>query len=107
MADITYESAVDLWYGHQSVTCVAQPISPLNLATLLKGILLRAPGANDPVPNTVCVWVGDMRVQANSLSEVGGMPIAPGESLFIPINLVNRLYVVSIVAGQDLAWMAL
>jgi len=102
---ISHETAANLRYGHKSVDDTSQRLYDFSLPCL-KGVLLRTPGAVDPVPNTVCVWVGDARVLASSNIANGGMPIPPGESLFIPIDDVSKIWVVSTVAGQDVAWMA-
>ncbi|MEN6406094.1 MAG: hypothetical protein ABFC77_06435 [Thermoguttaceae bacterium] len=72
-----------------------------------KGVLLRTPGSVDPTPNAVCVWVGGACVTADSDGQTGGMPIPPGESLFVPIDDPSRLWVVSTDANQNVAWMAM
>ena len=106
LTDIGKETASSLDYGH----CPVGP-TPRRLASesspCLKGVLIRAPGSVDPMPNTVCVWVGDARVLASSDEDRGGMPIPPGEALFIPIDDPYRLWVVSTDGDQDVAWMAM
>ena len=58
LTDIGKETASSLDYGH----CPVGP-TPRRLTSesspCLKGVLIRAPGSVDPMPNTVCVWVGD------------------------------------------------
>jgi len=104
--DIERESARALYYGHQTVGLTVRQLV-VRSCPCLKGVLLRTPSTTDPVPNTACVWVGDSRVTADSDEGTGGMPIPAGESLFIPINDVNQLWVVSILDGQDVAWMGM
>jgi hypothetical protein len=106
ITDIGKEAATNLGYGHCPVSTTTQRLSSVS-ASCQKGVLIRAPGVSDPVPNTACVWVGDARVLATSDDERGGMPIPPGESLFVPIDDPYRLWVVSTANGQDVAWMAM
>jgi len=70
-----------------------------------KGILLRAPGADDPVPNTAPVWVGGSAVTADADVGTGGLPILPGESVVLPIDDPNDVWVISTAATQDIAWL--
>lgn len=106
LMDIGSETASNLDYGHCTVG-----LTPCRLASesspCRKGVLIRAPGSLDPTPNTVCVWVGDSRVLASSNEDRGGMPVAPGEAIFIPTDDLYRLWAVSTDDGQDVAWMAM
>jgi hypothetical protein len=106
MSEITKENATDLFYGHCLAGPTAKRLSEQS-TPVLKGVLIRAAGIVDPTPNTACVWVGDARVLPSSDVERGGMPIPPGESLFIPIDDPYRLWVISTGADQDVAWMAM
>ena len=103
--DIGKESAHDLFNGHCAAGVVARRLSaestPCN-----KGVLLRTPSVVDPVPNTACVWVGGEGVTASNAAN-GGMPIPPGQTLFVPIDDPARLWVISTDADQDVAWMAM
>lgn len=92
-------------HGHKAVTTSPQQLTVLTES--LRGVLLRAPGEDDPTPNEKCVWIGRMNVTADSSEGTGGMPLAPGESCFIPIDNPSSLYVVSTETGNDIAWMAL
>jgi hypothetical protein len=65
-----------------------------------KGILLRTAGDNDPTPNTDVIWVGDARVTSSD-----GMPIAPGESINLPLESAENLYAISTSANQSIAWL--
>ena len=103
--DIGKESARDLFYGHRQVGVVAHQLSDDSIPCN-KGVLLRTPGPVDPVPNTACVWVGGEGVTASNAAN-GGMPIPPGETLFVPIDDPARLWVISTDADQDVAWMAM
>ncbi len=106
--DISRETVHDLWQGHALVGLTRVKVVSLELGTqALKGILLVTPGTNAPVPNTHPVWVGGGGVSADSNAETGGMPLLPGDSLFVPVADVSKLYAVSTAADQDLAWMVM
>jgi len=104
--DIGKEAAATLDFGHCRVGMTARRLTDES-SPCMKGVLIRAPGSVDPTPNTVCIWVGDARVVASSDEDRGGMPVPPGEALFVPIDDPYRLWVISTVADQDVAWMAM
>ena len=68
--------AGDLKYGNTTVGTDAVQVSP-NSVTLVRGLLLRSPGAADPVPNTDVVHIGLGSVTADSTA-TGGIPLVPG-----------------------------
>jgi hypothetical protein len=88
-------------HGQQNVGTEMVRIIEVNF-TFLKYLLLRTPGANDPVPNTNMIWIGGPGVTPND-----GMPIAPGETLKLPLENGKRLYAVSTAADQKLAWIGM
>jgi hypothetical protein len=104
--DINKEAVGQLYHGHKAVGTGRVQLA-IAKYEVVKGILLRTPGTNCPTPNTVPVWVGGKHVTADSNPGTGGIPLAPGESLFIPCDNITALYVVSTADGQDLAWMAM
>ena len=91
-----------LYNGHTTVGLTAVPLA--NKFPTTRGILLRCPGSLDPTPNTACVWVGGKGVTADSAA-TGGMPIAPGSHLVLPVDDASAIYVISTAADQDVAWM--
>ena len=106
--EISKETAHELWHGHVTVGLTRTQIVQLELGTqALKGILLVTPGSNAPVPNTHPIWVGGIGVTSDSSSESGGVPLLPGDSLFVPVADVSKLYAASTAASQDLAWMVM
>jgi len=110
MAEITRESVDDLRHGHAVVGISrVKIVSPIFVGTqqALKGILLVTPGSNAPTPNTNPIWIGGGGVTADSAPETGGMWLLPGDSLFVPMADVSKLYAVSTAADQDLAWMVM
>jgi archaellum component FlaF (FlaF/FlaG flagellin family) len=90
-------------FNNGQVTVGANAVQVIEIgARFVKGILLRCPGDNDAVPNTLGVWVGDKNVTTSD-----GMVILPGESMTVPIEGGEDLYAISTGANQVLAWMAM
>ncbi len=96
----------ELKNGHTVVGATTSPLTPLSFKGY-RGVLVYAPGNADPTPNTAPVWVGRAAVTADSEVGTGGMPLVPGASLFIPVDDPSKLYVISTVADQDIAWFCL
>lgn len=105
MVDVAKESVGEVYNGHKTVGTTAVKLTDLSFP-MLKGVLLRCPGGSDPVGNSVPVWVGGRGVTADSAA-TGGVPILPGNSIFIPIERANLLWVVSSSADQDVAWLGI
>ncbi len=106
MAEIYKETARRFIHRHMVVGTSSAKLNNNTDFIPWKGILLRAPGAFDPKPNIACVWVGGAAVTADSAQATGGMPIAPGESLHIPSDLIEGdIYLVSTDNDQDIAWI--
>ena len=104
--EITKEAVRELFQGHKSVGTTRVKLTELDF-TVNKGVLVRCPGTSDPVANTVPVWIGGSAVTANSAEGTGGIPILPGDSIFIPIDKPNLLWVVSSAVSQDVAWLGI
>jgi len=94
----------DLKHGHTVVGVTAVPLTNISL-NCLRGILVRAPGANDPGPNTHPVWVGRAAVTADSSEGRGGIPILPGAAIILPVDDPSKVFVISTAAGQDIGWL--
>ncbi len=106
MSDVYREVARKFIHRHVVVGAAAVQLNNNTGFVPVKGILLRAPGNLDPEPNTACVWIGGASVTADSNPATGGMPVAPGESLHIPSDLVEGdIYLISTENDQDIAWM--
>lgn len=67
-----------------------------------RGILIKAYGANDTVLNTVPVFIGNAQVTVDD-----GFPLAPGESVTIPITGDDAIYAVASVSSQKIAWIVI
>lgn len=104
--EISKETSGEFYAGHRTVGTSAVQLTGLGF-NLNRGVLLRAPGSNDPAPNTATVWVGPSGVTADANTESGGMPLPPGEALFIPIDDPRKLWLISTAASQDVAWMGM
>lgn len=92
-------------YGHKAVGTSAVQLTTVGV-DMEKGILLRAPGTGDLIPNTAPVWVGtNAGVTADSNEGSGGMPLIPGASITVPASLAKDLWVISTAISQDIAWM--
>ncbi len=106
MSDTYRETTKTFIHRHETVGTYVTKLNNNTGFVPVKGILLRAPGSFDPKPNTDCVWVGGAAVTPDSAQATGGMPIAPGESLHIPSDLIGGdIYLVSTGNNQDIAWM--
>lgn len=104
--DIVKETVAELKHGWLTVGTTAQQLSPLQL-NAFKGVLMTAPGSTYPGDgNDAPIWVGGPRVTADD-GPVGGFPIAPGSSMFIPIERIDFLYVISTMENQKIGWMLL
>jgi hypothetical protein len=94
----------ELKWGHKVVGATAVKLTELEFV-FSKGLLLRAPGTDDATPNTNFIWVGGAGVTANSNVGTGGMPLAPGDSINLPLDDPTEVYVISDAAAQEIAWM--
>ena len=97
-----------LRHGH-AVTVTPSVAVPLTTTptkpVLNRGIVVRAPGAGDAVPNVDTVWIGRAGVTPDQNVGTGGMPLLPGASMELPLDDLSQVYIVSLSANQDVAWM--
>lgn len=105
MTDVLKESVTGLKNGVVFVGTSATPLSNSS-AKLFKGLLLRCPGPDEDVPNSSPVYVGGDGVTAD-LAETGGVPVLPGDSIFIPLESLAGVYVVAVDEDQSVAWLAI
>lgn len=98
-------AASSLNNGHTVVGTARVQLTALDFKAY-KGVLMRAPGSTDPTPNTAPIWVGGPGVTADS-GNAGGIPILPGDAIFIPIERPDKLYVISTAVDQDIAWLCM
>jgi hypothetical protein len=96
----------ELRNGHKAVGVTAVQLTPQSFQAE-KGILIRAPGTDDPTPNTVPVWIAQTDTVTADSTGSGGYPLAPGESLSLPVNDPSKIYIISSAADQTIAWMGI
>lgn len=89
-------------HGHVVVGTNVAPLATESVTVVKKGVLVVA----DP-NNATTVYLGRSVVTADNAVDTGGIPLPPGASLFIPIEDLTALFVISGSAAQDVAWMAL
>jgi hypothetical protein len=93
----------ELRHGHTVVGRTPVPLTNLSFK-FNRGVLVRAPGAADSVPNTDIVFIGGPNVTADT-TDTGGLPLVPGSAVEIPIEDPSLVYAVSGSESQDLAWL--
>lgn len=99
--DIVKESVTGpIFHGHVDVGTAAVQLTSI-APPAKKGVIVRADAAN-----TVDIYIGNAFVTANNTAASGGIPIAPGEALFIPVDNPSLLYARASAVSQDLAWLA-
>lgn len=103
---IEQESVNGLNHGHTVVGTTRVKLTSVAGFKALKGVLMRAPGSTDPTPNIAPIWVGGPGVAADS-TDKGGIPILPGDALFIPVEQLDSLWVISTSNAQDIAWLSI
>jgi hypothetical protein len=92
-------------HGHTTVGVVrAKAIGKSLPDGNFSGVLIKAPGTEDDAPNTVAIYIGDATVTANLNPDTGGFPLAPGQSITVPLESAEDLYVVATAGSQDMAW---
>lgn len=89
-------------HGQTTVGASIVGIVPNRVYKAVKGIVLKAPGADDATPNTNPVWVG-----YDGVATTDGFALAPGETLTLPITDPERLQAISDAAAQSLFWFIL
>jgi len=100
-------SGTNVAHGVQSVGTTAAQLTDKKLAEgNFKGILIKAPGPTDDTPNTNSIYVGGKTITANQTG-TGGFPLAPGESISIPIESAEFIYTIATDTNQKANWILL
>lgn len=95
---------------HAGVKVVSDSASrtfPNGFSGNVKGILLKAPGVDDDTPNTASVFIGFSSNVTADQTGSGGFPLAPGESITIPVEDASNIWDVATDTNQKLNWIAL
>lgn len=69
-----------------------------------RGVLFKAPGPTDPTPNTASVFISTYPGVTADQADSGGFPLAPGESIVLPVRYVQDWYAVA-GSSQKLNWI--
>lgn len=105
MTDIERTSVERIIFGVKSVTASATQLTTEQPSDgVYRGVLLKAPGTTDDTPNTLSVFVGNSKVTADQAS-TGGFPLAPGESLVLPLTNPSKVYVIATDTAQKINWV--
>lgn len=57
--------------------------------------------------NSATIYIGPSGVTANTAAATDGIPLNPGESISMPLNNLNLLYVIATATGQEIFWMVI
>ena len=99
------ETSFEVVFGIKAVTDSATQLTAIEVpGGNAQGVLIKAPGPTDDDPNTLSVFLGNQHVTADQGGR-GGMPLAPGESITLPITTASRLYVIAADTNQKLNWI--
>lgn len=103
IGDVDVTSAVSATLDHGSnrdIDTVAEQITATSFACKF-GVTLRADDANTGV-----LYIGNSDVTAGSTAATDGIPLAAGESLFLPVNNSNIPYAIASANNQIIYWVA-
>lgn len=65
---------------------------------------IKALGEGDDKCNTVAVFIGGPNCTANYDLDTGGYPLAPGDSISLPVECIEYLHCVATSSSQVLVW---
>lgn len=92
--------AAQFVHGQKVIGATAGQLSTMDHPTM-KGVQLRA-----HPDNTGLVYIGSHPgVTADSAVATDGFPLEAGDQLFIPIDNVNKIFVVGSAADQGIFWL--
>lgn len=102
--DIANEVVAEFSHGNADVGTSEAVLLTSVHSEVHKGVMLRAPGAGDDVPNTAVVYVGRTGLTADANNGTGGWPIPPGDAITIPLVDPKKLFTISGSASQKLSY---
>lgn len=103
IGDVDVTSAVSATLDHgsnQDIDTAAEQITSTSFACKF-GVTLRAP--ND---NTSILWIGNSDVTVGGTAATDGIPLYPGDSLFLPVSNSNIPYAIASANNQKIYWIA-
>lgn len=87
--------------GGAAATGTATQIASGASSTATKGVLIKADD-----DNTGSIYIGhDNTVTANAGASTSGTRLKAGQSLFVPVNNRNLLWLIGSAASQNFTWM--
>jgi hypothetical protein len=86
-----------LYSGNKDVTTTSS-LLVLTSTRIKSGVHLKA-----PVTNTATIYVAS---GSSASASIGGFPLEPGESLYLEIDNLNKIYVVASTTGQKINYIA-
>ena len=102
--DIANEVVAELSHGNADVDTSEAALLTSVHSEVHKGVMLRAPGIDDDTPNTAVVYVGRSGLTADDNNNTGGWPIAPGDTVTLPLTDPTKLFTISGTASQKLSY---
>lgn len=103
IGDVDVTSAVSATLDHGSnldIDTSAEQITSTSFACKF-GVTLRA-----PIANTGILYIGNSDVTASGTAATDGIPLYPGDSLFLPVTNSNIPYAIASANNQTIYWMA-
>lgn len=97
--DVTSAVATDFEHGSNRDVDTAAEQLPNQAAKF--GVTVKAARNN-----TANIYVGKSDVTADSTDATDGFELGPGESLFLPVNNANLIYVIGGAVNQKVFWVA-
>lgn len=85
--------------SNSDVDAAAEQLTTLDIGAA-KGVLIKA-----SFNNSGTVYVGKSDVTAATNDATDGMELGPGESVTIPVDNANKVYIIASVANQRVFWM--
>lgn len=103
IGDVDVTSAVTGTLDHgsnQDIDTAAEQITATSFACKF-GVTLRAPS-----DNTSTLWIGNSDVTVGGTAATDGIPLYPGDSLFLPVSNSNIPYAIASANNQKIYWIA-
>lgn len=100
-AGLPVTDAVATAFDHGSNTI--NSASPTQLASThkaVKGVIVKAASTNGGR-----IFIGNNDVTADTVASTDGLELAAGESVFIPISDVNKVYLIADIVGQKVFYL--
>ena len=102
MPPLAPDSKYEFDHGSNSdVDTSAEQLTTTSIQTT-KGVLVKAANGN-----TGIIYVGNSDVTAATVDATDGMEVGAGESVMVPVDNANKVYVIASVNNQRVFWMTI